>query len=121
LSLNGGAAGLAGGHPDGEDCAAAGVVGGSDGGVVSIGEGGDDGQAEAAACQDTIVDDGHLVPPTFGVTTTVNFQPLGEGKAAINGDIVCRAACRYGSMALPMSLLGAWLKVPDAGGCASGG
>jgi Domain of Unknown Function (DUF1259) len=73
------------------------------------------------ARQDTIVDDGHLVPPTFGVTTTVNFQPLGEGKAAINGDIVCRAACRYGSMALPMSLLGAWLKVPDAGGCASGG
>jgi hypothetical protein len=40
------------------------------------------------ARQDTIVDDGHLVPPTFGVTTTVNFQPLGEGKAAINGDIV---------------------------------
>jgi hypothetical protein len=28
------------------------------------------------------------VPPTFGVTATVNFQPLGEGKAAINGDIV---------------------------------
>ena len=40
------------------------------------------------ARQDTIVDDGHLVPPTFGVTTTVNFQPLGERKAAINGDIV---------------------------------
>ena len=40
------------------------------------------------ARQDTIVDDGHLVPPTFGVTTTVNFQPLGAGKAAINGDIV---------------------------------
>jgi Domain of Unknown Function (DUF1259) len=40
------------------------------------------------ARQDTIVDDGHLVPPTFGVTTTVNLQPLGEGKAAINGDIV---------------------------------
>jgi len=35
------------------------------------------------ARQDTIVDDGHLVPPTFGVTTTVNFQPLGESKAAI--------------------------------------
>ena len=28
------------------------------------------------------------MPPTFGVTTTVNFQPLGEGKVAINGDIV---------------------------------
>jgi Domain of Unknown Function (DUF1259) len=32
------------------------------------------------ARQDTIVDDGHLVPPTFGVTTTVNFQPLGEAR-----------------------------------------
>jgi hypothetical protein len=42
-SLNGGGAGLAGGHLDGEDCAAAGVVGGSDGGVVSVGESGDDG------------------------------------------------------------------------------
>jgi hypothetical protein len=40
------------------------------------------------ARQDTIVDDGHVVPPTFGVTTTVNFQPLGGDKAAINGDIV---------------------------------
>jgi hypothetical protein len=40
------------------------------------------------ARQDTILDDGHLVPPTFGVTTTMNSQPLGEGKAAINGDIV---------------------------------
>jgi hypothetical protein len=40
------------------------------------------------ARQDAIVDDGYLVPPTFGVTTTVNFQPLGAGKAAINGDIV---------------------------------
>ncbi|KZM70007.1 DUF1259 domain-containing protein [Nocardia terpenica] len=36
---------------------------------------------------DTIVDDGHVVPPTFGVTTTVNFQPLGDGRAAINGDV----------------------------------
>jgi hypothetical protein len=32
------------------------------------------------ARQDTIVDGGHLVPPTFGVTTTVNFQPLGEAR-----------------------------------------
>nr|WP_227999344.1 DUF1259 domain-containing protein [Nocardia australiensis] len=36
---------------------------------------------------ETIVDEGHVVPPTFGVTTTVNFQPLGQGKAAINGDV----------------------------------
>lgn len=40
------------------------------------------------ARSDTIVDDGHVLPPTFGVTTTVNVQPLGGGRAAINGDIV---------------------------------
>jgi hypothetical protein len=38
--------------------------------------------------QDTITDGGHVVPPTFGVTTTINFQPVGGGKAAINGDFV---------------------------------
>lgn len=35
---------------------------------------------------DTITDDGHLVPATFGVTTGINFQPTCGGKAAINGD-----------------------------------
>jgi hypothetical protein len=35
---------------------------------------------------ETITDNGHVLPPTFGVTTTINFQPLGDGKAAINGD-----------------------------------
>jgi hypothetical protein len=37
---------------------------------------------------DTVTDEGHLVPPTFGLTTTVNFQPTSDGKAAINGDLV---------------------------------
>jgi hypothetical protein len=36
-------------------------------------------------------DDGHVVPPGFGVTTTINFQPLGAGQAAINGDFVMTA------------------------------
>lgn len=36
---------------------------------------------------DTIVDEGHLLPAGLGVTTGVNFQPLGGGKAATNGDI----------------------------------
>ncbi|MFJ9371159.1 DUF1259 domain-containing protein [Nocardia sp. NPDC101769] len=35
---------------------------------------------------ETISDDGHVLPPTFGVTTVINFQPVGDGKAAINGD-----------------------------------
>jgi Domain of Unknown Function (DUF1259) len=43
------------------------------------------------ARKDTIVDDGHVVPPGFGVTTTINFQPVGAGQAAINGDFVMTA------------------------------
>ncbi|WP_433754926.1 DUF1259 domain-containing protein [Nocardia sp. CA-135398] len=37
---------------------------------------------------DTISDNGHVLPPTYGVTTVINFQPVGDGKAAINGDFV---------------------------------
>ena len=45
------------------------------------------------ARRDTIVEDNHmLLPPTLGVTTAINFQPLGGGKAAINGDFVMTAA-----------------------------
>jgi Domain of Unknown Function (DUF1259) len=40
------------------------------------------------ARKDAITDDGHLLPPGFGVTTGINFQPVGGGQAAINGDIV---------------------------------
>jgi hypothetical protein len=40
------------------------------------------------ARKDAITDEGHLVPPGFGVTTGINFQPVGGGKAAINGDLV---------------------------------
>jgi Domain of Unknown Function (DUF1259) len=43
------------------------------------------------ARKDTITDDGHVVPPGFGVTTTINFQPVGGGQAAINGDFVMTA------------------------------
>jgi Domain of Unknown Function (DUF1259) len=40
---------------------------------------------------ETITDDGHVLPPTFGVTTGINFQPVGGGRAAINGDFVMTA------------------------------
>lgn len=43
------------------------------------------------ARKETITDDGHVLPPTFGVTTAINFQPLGGGRAAINGDFVMTA------------------------------
>ena len=29
-----------------------------------------------------------VVPPTMGVATAINFQPTGDGKAAISGDFV---------------------------------
>ncbi|NKY25901.1 LppY/LpqO family protein [Nocardia gamkensis] len=40
---------------------------------------------------ETITDMGHVLPPTFGVTTVINFQPTGGGKAAINGDFALTA------------------------------
>lgn len=43
------------------------------------------------ARKETIVDDGHVLPPMFGVTTGINFQPVGGGRAAINGDFVMAA------------------------------
>lgn len=35
---------------------------------------------------DTIVQEGHVLPAGLGLTTAVNFQPVGGGQAAINGD-----------------------------------
>lgn len=34
---------------------------------------------------------GRLLPPPMGVTTAVNFQPTGDGMAAVNGDFVMAA------------------------------
>jgi hypothetical protein len=41
--------------------------------------------------KETIADNGAVLPPTFGVTTGINFQPVGGGKAAINGDFALTA------------------------------
>ncbi len=40
---------------------------------------------------DPITDEGRILPAGLGLTTGVNFQPLGAGKAAINGDLVMTA------------------------------
>lgn len=39
----------------------------------------------------TITEDRHVIPPGLGVTTALNFQPLGGGQAAINGDFAMTA------------------------------
>nr|WTB35145.1 DUF1259 domain-containing protein [Streptomyces sp. NBC_00830] len=39
----------------------------------------------------TVTDGTHVLPPAFGITTGINFQPLGGNKAAINGDFVMTA------------------------------
>jgi hypothetical protein len=41
--------------------------------------------------RDTISDSGMGLPPAMGVTTALNFQPTGGGRAAINGDVVMTA------------------------------
>lgn len=39
--------------------------------------------------KDTIVEDGRVLPASsFNLTTVINFQPVGDRKAAINGDFV---------------------------------
>jgi hypothetical protein len=43
------------------------------------------------ARRDTITEDRYVVPPGLGVTTALNFQPLGAGRAAINGDFAMTA------------------------------
>ena len=39
--------------------------------------------------KDTIVEDGHVLPAaSLNLTTSINFQPVGGGRAAINGDFI---------------------------------
>ncbi|OBF04775.1 peptidase M23 [Mycobacterium sp. ACS4054] len=39
--------------------------------------------------KDNIVEDGHVLPPaSLNLTTVINFQPVGGGRAAINGDFI---------------------------------
>jgi hypothetical protein len=43
------------------------------------------------ARRETITEERHVIPPRLGVTTGLNFQPLGGGRAAINGDFAMTA------------------------------
>ncbi|MEU0634552.1 DUF1259 domain-containing protein, partial [Streptomyces sp. NPDC005989] len=44
------------------------------------------------ARKNTVTDGRHILPPGLGITTAINFQPLGKNKAAINGDFVMTQA-----------------------------
>jgi hypothetical protein len=61
--------------------AAVGGKGAVDGGVYKF----------TFARRETITEDGHIIPPGLGVVTGLNFQPLGGGQAAINGDFAMTA------------------------------
>ncbi|GGL61277.1 hypothetical protein GCM10010129_01020 [Streptomyces fumigatiscleroticus] len=39
-----------------------------------------------------VTDGHHVLPSTLGITNAVSFQPLGDGKAALSGDLVTTAA-----------------------------
>ena len=41
---------------------------------------------------ESITEMGHVIPPSMGVATAINFQPTGGGRAAITGDFVLRAS-----------------------------
>jgi hypothetical protein len=41
---------------------------------------------------ESITENGHVVPPSMGVATGINFQPTGGGKAAVTGDFVLLAS-----------------------------
>jgi hypothetical protein len=41
---------------------------------------------------ETISDNGMNIPPSMGLATAINFQPTGEGRAAITGDFVMIAS-----------------------------
>jgi len=42
--------------------------------------------------REAITENGHVIPPSMGVATAINFQPTGGGKAAISGDFVLRSS-----------------------------
>ena len=43
--------------------------------------------------KDTVVEDGHVLPAaSLNLTTVINFQPVGGGRAAINGDFILIAS-----------------------------
>jgi len=44
----------------------------------------------AVARSERITEEGHEVPPSMGVATSINFQPTGGNRAAISGDFVLR-------------------------------
>jgi hypothetical protein len=41
--------------------------------------------------RERIMESGHEIPPSMGVATAINFQPIGGGRAAATGDFVMRA------------------------------
>lgn len=61
--------------------AALGTPGKNDGGIYKF----------SFARKETVSDHGRVLPSGMGVTTAINFQPTGSGKAAISGDVAMTA------------------------------
>jgi hypothetical protein len=61
--------------------AALGTKGTNDGGIYKF----------TFARKEPVAEHGHVAPAAMGVSTALNFQPTGGGKAAINGDFAMTA------------------------------
>ncbi|MFE5582753.1 DUF1259 domain-containing protein [Kitasatospora sp. NPDC056531] len=65
---------------------------GIDAALGAAGNSGEDVHACVFVRRETLVDEGHVLPPGLGATSAFNFQPLGGGRAALSGDLAMVAA-----------------------------
>ncbi|MGW2375308.1 MULTISPECIES: DUF1259 domain-containing protein [Kitasatospora] len=60
---------------------------GIDAALGATGNSGEDVHTCVFVRRETIVDEGHVLPPGLGATSAFNFQPLGGGRAVLSGDL----------------------------------
>ncbi|MFH9350047.1 DUF1259 domain-containing protein [Kitasatospora sp. NPDC017646] len=65
---------------------------GIDAALGAAGNSGEDVHTCIFVRRETVIDEGHVLPPGLGATSAFNFQPLGGGRAALSGDLAMVAA-----------------------------
>ncbi|MFF9641030.1 DUF1259 domain-containing protein [Kitasatospora aureofaciens] len=65
---------------------------GIDAALGAAGNSGEDVHTCIFVRRETVIDEGHVLPPGLGATSAFNFQPLGGGRAAVSGDLAMIAS-----------------------------